>query len=69
MQDAPDSDLSQTEATEPEPSSHRRRKKKVKRSVKFKRKAAYLIALGMAWLAVFAVWYYLTSRPDAPPPS
>ena len=69
MQDAPDSDLSQPDASDFDSSSHRHRKKKVKRSVRIKRKAVYITALAIAWMLVFAVWYYLTNRPDAPPPS
>ena len=69
MQDTPDSDLSQPDASDSDSSSHRHRKKKMKRSVRIKRKAVYITALAIAWMLVFAVWYYLTNRPDAPPPS
>jgi hypothetical protein len=69
MQDAPDSGLSQPGAPDSDPLSHRHRKKKVKRKVRIKRKAVYITALAIAWLLVFGVWYYVTNRPDAPPPS
>lgn len=67
MQDVPDSDVSPPVTLESDPSPRRRRKKKVKRSVKIQRKAAYIIALIVAWLVLLAVWYYLIGIGQRPP--
>ena len=64
MNDSPQ-DISQ--APDSEPSSHRHRKRKVKRSSRIKRKAGYIIALVVGCVILMAIWYYLIGLGQHPP--